>query len=116
MMIWCSFLEKFSLNFKGCFIHTAFYVAAQSGREDYVKVLLENGKDLYLDTPGILRGWTPLFIASMEGHGTIVQPLLQSGANQGTYDHLSWIAKEHAALRGYLSLAEMLQRWDMSYG
>ncbi|KAI9040138.1 Glycerophosphodiester phosphodiesterase [Aspergillus affinis] len=93
---------------------SALYVAAQIGREDYVKVLLENGNILYLDMPETLQGWTPLFIACVEGHKTVAQLLLQAGANQEIYDHLGWMAKEHAALRGYLSLAEMLQRWDMS--
>ncbi|KAJ6037686.1 uncharacterized protein N7446_010324 [Penicillium canescens] len=110
-------LGKNQIEFQGCrSIHgeSALYVAAQIGREDYVKLLLENGKDLYLDIPETLHGWTPLFIACVEGHKTVAQLLLQAGANQDIHDHLGWVAKEHAALRGYLSLAEMLRPWDMS--
>ncbi|CAG8018542.1 unnamed protein product [Penicillium salamii] len=109
-------LGKVQSEFQGCSIHgeSALYIAAQIGREDYVKGLLETGNDIYLDIPETIHGWTPLFIACVEGHESIVNLLLQAGANQGILDHLGWIAKEHAALRGYLSLAEMLQPWDMS--
>jgi glycerophosphodiester phosphodiesterase len=108
---------KAQIEFQGCrSIHgvSALYVAAQIGREDHVKLLLGNGKNLYLDIPEPLHGWTPLFIACVEGHKTVAQLLLQAGANQDIHDHLGWVAKEHAALRGYLSLAEMLRPWDMS--
>lgn len=91
---------------------TALYVAARIGRSDYVNVLLEYSKNVYIDTAEKLHGWTPLFIACVEGHHTIVELLLKSGASQDLYDHHSWTAKEHAALRGHLHVAEMLKSWD----
>lgn len=45
----------------------------------------------------------------------MVKFLLQAGAKQNILDHLGWTAKEHAALRGYLAVAEMLEPWDIDH-
>jgi glycerophosphodiester phosphodiesterase len=91
---------------------SALYVASQIGREDYVKMLLEDGSDVDINTPETPHGWTPLFIACVEGHQSIVELLLQAGADQDKVDHLGWTAKEHAALRGHLAVAAILKSWD----
>ncbi|CAG8946936.1 unnamed protein product [Penicillium salamii] len=91
---------------------TALYVASQIGREDYVKLLLENGSDVDINTPETPHAWTPLFIACIEGYESVVDVLLQAEAKQDVLDHLGWSAKEHAALRGHLEVAEMLEAWD----
>ncbi|CAG8109281.1 unnamed protein product [Penicillium salamii] len=91
---------------------TALYVASQIGREDYVKLLLENGSDVDINTPETPHAWTPLFIACIEGYGSVVDVFLQAEAKQDVLDHLGWSAKEHAALRGHLEVAEMLEAWD----
>ncbi|KAJ5490167.1 hypothetical protein N7453_010992 [Penicillium expansum] len=111
------FLAKNSFDFHECSLYggTALYVAAQIGRCDYVKVLLEHSMGVSIDTPEKLHGWTPLFIACVEGHHIIVQLLLQAGASQDLYDHCGWTAKEHAALRGHLQVAEMLKPWDTDH-
>ncbi|KAJ5951076.1 uncharacterized protein N7479_009489 [Penicillium vulpinum] len=105
---------KSSIEFDECssYGESALYVAAQMGRSDYVNALLEHPKNVCIDTAERLNGWTPLFIACVEGHSTIVKLLLQAGANQDLYDNHSWTAKEHAALRGHLHVAEMLKPWD----
>ena len=54
------------------------------------------------------RGWTPLFIACVEGHLSIVKLLLDAGANQHKLDCFGWTAKEHASFRGYLEIAALL--------
>ena len=102
----------FGPNSRSLHDESALYVACQIGREDYVKLLLENGSDVDINTPETPHGWTPLFIACVEGHQTIVELLLQAGANQDEHDLLGWTAKEHAALRGHLPVAEMLKSWD----
>ncbi|CAI7587877.1 unnamed protein product [Penicillium glandicola] len=94
---------------------SALYVAAQIGRNDYVNALLQHSKRVYIDTAEKVHGWTPLFIACVEGHLTIAKLLLQAGANQDLYDHHGWTAKEHAALRGHLHVAEILKSWDTHY-
>lgn len=88
---------------------TALYVAAQIGREDYVKTLLDmtNGSDA-IEIPETVHNWTPLFIACANGHLGVVETLLQAGANQMRLDDQGWTAKEHAAFRGHLTIAGML--------
>lgn len=89
---------------------TALYIAAQSGRADYVEALLNHNKDidLNINTPEPIHGWTPLFIACVEGHHAVVRLLLRAGAKQDIRDQLGWTAKEHAALRGHLEIADMV--------
>ncbi|PLB48482.1 ankyrin repeat-containing protein [Aspergillus steynii IBT 23096] len=87
---------------------TALYLAARRGRESYVKTLLENGGAADVSTPEPVHGWTPLFIACVNGHGAVARALLQAGARQDIQDHNGWAPKEHAALRGHLELAGML--------
>lgn len=89
---------------------TALYVAAQIGRKDYVKILLEAAFDqIAIDVSETVYGWTPLFIACAEGHLAIVKLLLQAGASHTILDHRGWTAKEHAAFRGHLAVAGMLE-------
>jgi glycerophosphodiester phosphodiesterase len=90
---------------------TALYVAAQIGREDYVKTLLEitHGSDT-IETPEAVRNWTPLFIACVNGHLSVVQLLLQAGASQSKLDNQGWTAKEHAAFKGHLTIAGVLDK------
>ncbi len=45
----------------------------------------------------------------MEGHLAVVELLLQVGASQTVLDHLGWTAKEYAAFRGHLAVAETLR-------
>ena len=90
------------------------YVAAQIGRDDYLKLLLQNGQTEHIDSPEPLHGWSPLFIACIKGHQKAVEVLLQAGANQDVCDFRGWYAKEHAALRGHFSLTGILNSWDNS--
>lgn len=113
-MVYLLAYSNFGPNTKSLHGETALYVASQIGREDYVKLLLENGSDVDIDTPETPHAWTPLFIACAEGHLLVVQVLLEAGAKQDLLDHLGWTAKEHAALRGHLEVAEILESWDFS--
>jgi len=89
---------------------TALYVAAQIGREDYVKILLEAASDQNaIDVSEMVFGWTPLFIACAQGHVAVVKLLLQAGASQTIVDHLGWKAREHAVFRGHLEVAGTLE-------
>ncbi|KAE8307733.1 humps family-domain-containing protein [Aspergillus transmontanensis] len=82
-------LAKFPLNSHGKSSHgeTALYAAARSGNEEDVDLLLEHGRYSDVDVPETLHGWTPLFVACVEGHRAV-----------GIHDYLG----------GHLTLAEML--------
>ncbi|OGM44943.1 ankyrin repeat-containing protein [Aspergillus bombycis] len=101
---------KFSQYFHGKPSHgeTALYVAARSGNEGYVDILLKHGRCPDLDIPETVHGWTPLFIACVEGHHAVAKLLLNAAAKQDIRDYSGWTAKEHAAVRGHLALAGML--------
>ncbi|KAI9772905.1 MAG: Glycerophosphocholine phosphodiesterase [Geoglossum simile] len=101
---------KVDLNRRSKDGETALYIAARSGREDCVRILIEAApKDkLDIDIPETVYGQTPLIVACVEGHLPIAEILLQAGANQGTTDVFGLTAKDHAAFRGFLPLAERL--------
>ncbi|KAK1148458.1 hypothetical protein N8T08_009463 [Aspergillus melleus] len=84
---------------------TALYLATRTGQERYVKTLLKNGGAVSINAPEAVHGWTPLFIACVNGYESVVRCLLQAGARQDMQDRNGWMPKEHAAFRGYLSLA-----------
>ncbi|THC92087.1 hypothetical protein EYZ11_008440 [Aspergillus tanneri] len=92
---------------------TALYAAARCGREEYVEILLKNGRTTDINIPETIHGWTPLFIACVEGHQSVAKLLIQAGANQDIRDHFGWAANEHAVLRGHLAMAELLNSWNI---
>ena len=53
-------------------------------------------------------GWTPLFIACINGHLIIVELLPEAGAERGMCDLGVWTEKEHAVYRSPMKVAEML--------
>jgi ankyrin repeat protein len=58
---------------------TALHWAATHGDADLAKMLVYAGANLRAATR--LNGYTPLFLASREGHHTVVQALLEAGAD-----------------------------------
>ena len=86
---------------------TALYVAARSGDEESVKILVNNKANV--DIAEKARNWTPLIVASVEGHVRIVQLLIDAGAAQEYQDLLGWTAIDHAAFRGHIALAKKLR-------
>ncbi|KAI9750458.1 MAG: hypothetical protein M4579_006463 [Chaenotheca gracillima] len=95
---------------------TPLYVAARMGREDYVTSILKIASEqkVNIDIPETACGWTPLFIACVEGHLPVVELLLRAGSNETSSDYLGWTAKEHAAFRGHLPTADLLQNGTTS--
>lgn len=89
---------------------TALHVAARFGHLDCARALL--------DGPGSQRantelaensfGWTPLFTASVDGQLGVVELLIEAGADLERLDTSGWAAKEHAALRGHMDIANAL--------
>lgn len=86
------------------------YRAAQDGHENAVRAILDStaeSQDL-LNLAETVNGWTPLFIACINGHLTTVKLLLKAGAEQGMCDLAGWTEKEHAVYRGHMKVAETL--------
>ena len=91
---------------------TALHIAARFGRKECTKILL-NGTSRQKADPEVAEhtyGWTPLFIACVEGRTTIVQILIESGADLERVDTSGWTAIEHAALRGHMDVANALAK------
>ena len=86
------------------------YLAARDGHEDVVKAILASAamsKDL-LNQAETSNGWTPLFIACINGDLPIVKLLLEAGAERRLCDLAGWTEKEHAVFRGHMKVAELL--------
>ena len=89
---------------------TVLYRAAQDGHEDALKAILAltaKNQDL-LNIAETVNGWTPLFIACVNGRLPIVKLLLEAGAEQRLCDLSGWTEKEYAVFRGHMKVAELL--------
>ncbi|KAH0541280.1 hypothetical protein FGG08_004204 [Glutinoglossum americanum] len=89
---------------------TALHITARFGHMDCAKILLEGSDYQKADTELIEKtfGWTPLFVACVDGHLGVVEALICAGADFEKSDLSGWTAKEHAALRGHLDIARKL--------
>ena len=97
---------------------TALHLAARFGHAECALAVLDSidtaKRDL--DIPERTFGWTPLLVASVDGHIELVRILLDAGADGERKDTSGWTATEHAALRGHMDIAELLrQRIAASY-
>ena len=94
---------------------SALYKACQQGREDDVIsiIALTKNRMSILDTAERSTGWTPLFVASIEGHLPIVRILLEAGSKYGSFDLAGWTEKEHAVYRGHMNIAKLLLSYEM---
>ena len=89
---------------------TALHVAARLGHAECAKALLDaEGKErASTELAESTFGWTPLFIACVDGQLGIVELLVSAGADVDRLDTSGWTAKEHAALRGHMEIAKAL--------
>ncbi|GAB7343062.1 hypothetical protein MBLNU457_1148t2 [Dothideomycetes sp. NU457] len=89
---------------------TAMHIAARFGYQDCMQALLVGSE---IQKPNLeLRektfGWTPIFVAAVDGHEPIVDTLLSAGVQADKADFSGWRPAEHAALRGHLKVATKL--------
>ncbi|KAF2447641.1 glycerophosphodiester phosphodiesterase GDE1 [Karstenula rhodostoma CBS 690.94] len=99
------------VNFQSEQGETALHVASRFGHEESAKALLA-GSVLHkaeVDIPEKTFGWTPLFIACVDGHVSMVQLLIEHGADLDRADSDGWTAREHAALRGHMDIIKVLE-------
>lgn len=89
---------------------TALHVAARFGHDDCAKIILagSNSQKADLEKAEKSYAWTPLHVAAVDGSLSIVQLLIEAGAQVLKPDASGWTAKEHAALRGHMEIARAL--------
>lgn len=97
---------------------TALHMAARYGYDGCAKALLAGSKDnqIQVDLTEKTFAWTPLFIASVDNHMSMVELLVAAGADLQRCDNSGWTAKEHAALRGHMDVAARLAELSPSTG
>lgn len=78
---------------------------AKVGQTTIIKELLSKGRDPDQQTA---RGWTPLMLASAEGHLSTVDLLLANGADPNAENYLGRTALMYASMYGYNSIVTML--------
>lgn len=98
------------VNFQDEHGETALHLAARFGHLESAKALLETCSvgTVNLNMPENTFGWTPILLASVDGHLPIVEFLVAAGADLTQPDSSGWTAIEHATLRGHMNIAKML--------
>ena len=93
------------LNFQDTNGETAMHHACRLGHKDVVSCLLVGAETqkCNLELTEKTFGWTPLFVAAVEGFTAIVDILVEAGAEAHKSDNSGWYAHEHAFFRGHLS-------------
>ena len=105
------FMESdFDLDFQDPLGETALHVAARYGHEDCARLLLSGTSNQKASTeiPENTFGWTALHTACVDGNLNVVELLVDAGADVDRKDLSGWTAKEHAALRGHMKIANKL--------
>ncbi|GAM82227.1 hypothetical protein ANO11243_002060 [Dothideomycetidae sp. 11243] len=89
---------------------TALHAAARFGYTGCMTALLEGCPERKpnLELAEKTYGWTPMFIACVDGQIEIVRLLLAAGAQVDKTDISGWTPIEHAALRGHLKISRVL--------
>ena len=98
------------LNYQDDQGETSLHIAARFGHTECAKILLKerDGQKANVEVAENSFGWTPLFIACVDGHIDIVRMLIAANAQLERLDTSGWTAKEHAALRGHMDIAVVL--------
>ncbi|TEY73182.1 hypothetical protein BOTCAL_0082g00330 [Botryotinia calthae] len=97
---------------------TALHIAARTGHEECADILIQGTVDQKADfeLTEKVYSWTPLHVACVDGHLAIVELLISAGADLSKADAGGWTAREHAALRGHMDIAERLAEVESERG
>ena len=100
------------LNYQDEQGETALHVASRFGHSECAKLLLDGTAEQKASTeiPEQTFGWTPLFIACVDGQLEVVELLIKAGAELGSTDYSGWTAREHASLRGHMAIARLIAK------
>ncbi|KAL2068810.1 hypothetical protein VTL71DRAFT_15148 [Oculimacula yallundae] len=98
------------INWQDSAGETSLHIAARFGHAECAQILLQGTPEQKADfnLTENTYAWTPLHIASVDGHLPIVELLIEAGADINKPDGSGWLAREHAALRGHLGIATKL--------
>ncbi|KAK4494744.1 hypothetical protein PRZ48_014100 [Zasmidium cellare] len=100
-----------NVNFRDEQGETALHIAARFGHEECTRALLaatQGEHRINVEIAEKTYGWTPLFIACVNGHLPIAKLLVDAGAQVNKLDSSLWTPQEHAALRGHMEVAKYL--------
>lgn len=97
-------------NFQDDQGEAALHVAARFGHTECAEMLLKgsDSQKAILDLTEKTFGWTPLFVACVDGHLGVADLLVKAGADLTKCDTSGWTCTEHAALRGHMDIARRL--------
>ncbi|KAG4305075.1 hypothetical protein PORY_001245 [Pneumocystis oryctolagi] len=89
---------------------SALHIACHLGNINSIKVLLKGTSIQKQNTELIenVYGWTPLFVAAIEGSVEIIQLLISVDAKIDKTDFFGWTALEHAVFRGHMKCIDLL--------
>ena len=89
---------------------TALHISARFGHTECASILLSgiNGPRASTELVERTFGWTPLHVASVDGHLSVVKELIAAKAELEQGDVFGWTAREHAALRGHIGIAQAI--------
>jgi len=83
----------------------ALFDAAAEGRLEEIRSLLDRGANINaVDT----ANWTPLHLASINGHHQCVELLLDRGANINAVDKYNYTPLHYASVNGHHQCIELL--------
>lgn len=84
---------------------TSLYTAAKFNFVECARILLDHGANTEIKES--TYGWSPIFIASVEGYEEMCILLIEAGCNTSMVDGSGWTAMEHACLRGHLKIVDL---------
>lgn len=98
------------INWRDSTGETALHVAARFGHDECAEVIIAGSDTSKADLEIVENSyaWTPLHVAAVDGHFSVVKLLIEAGADVSRLDSSGWTAKEHAALRGHMEIAKLL--------
>ncbi|CAG8482851.1 3018_t:CDS:10 [Gigaspora margarita] len=87
---------------------TPLHLASRAGFTECCLMLI-NEKNANKEIREKYYGWTPLFLAVIEGHEETVAALIKSGVNFNIVDNSGWTPHMHALFRGHLNMKDILR-------
>ncbi|CAG8517848.1 33345_t:CDS:2, partial [Racocetra persica] len=87
---------------------TPLHLASRGGFTDCCLLLIRE-HNANMEIREKYSGWTPLFLAVIEGHKETVEALIQSGAIHNIADYSGWTPHMHALFRGHLTMKNILR-------